>query len=578
MTLRSAEDADRAVALLFHERDGLFDADGAERFRFLIAREENQMVTALEPFYDRGTMVADYLQYTRHNYLALRDLAQLDKTSLDDLRERADRVLRRDRSHIAVITPRGGDGDRATRVTVDAAIKPFHVAASNSHPDPAEARRPLPLDPAAGAPTVKVRDLTLDNGLRVLLVSNLAYPVIDARLVFPVGSASDPAGHPGVAELTARLLDHDFSRPYDKGDDFSKIEWGLQRGTLLDASVDEQTTTFRARGVAQYADWHLWRLHWLLDQGKEDEEALDRFKVELRQLGDDLGDDRQGAIDTFLYGPKHPYAQSADAGALLRVEAGELESFRATHYRAAGATLIVTGSFDGAAIEREIRTLFGAWSGERGAAPPAMPRPQPGAGPDFGVVPDDSVVPPRVTIAFAPRSDARKDAAARLVLKALIDERVAAVRVQLGASYGLYASYSGGVAGSGLTIDGYLAPRRAGQALQTLLEVVAGLRGGADALAEDFVLARRRVLGEVLADTVDSAAVADDLERAVRRGESLHAADALPAQVAALTVDDLVALIGLDLDRHRMLVLLEGPAGLCDAAFRVADTVPHSVE
>ena len=59
-----------------------------------------------------------------------------------------------------------------------------------------ETERPLtlPIEPRAN----RVTELQLANGLRVLMISDFAQPVVEARLVFPVG---DAAGAPASAAL-----------------------------------------------------------------------------------------------------------------------------------------------------------------------------------------------------------------------------------------------------------------------------------------------------------------------------------------------------------------------------------------
>ena len=65
--------------------------------------------------------------------------------------------------------------------------------------------------PAAGAPKTflfpKAATKTLPNGLRVFVVSDSEQPAVAVRLVIQTaGSVKDPAGMPGVAEMTANML------------------------------------------------------------------------------------------------------------------------------------------------------------------------------------------------------------------------------------------------------------------------------------------------------------------------------------------------------------------------------------
>jgi len=107
--------------------------------------------------------------------------------------------------------------------------------------------------------------VTLPSGLRVVMVGSFAQPIFDARLVFPVGRTGVHPADDGIAEAAAELLRHDYRSVYSR-DDRATLRWVLQLGAEVSAEVTTHTT-FRVRGSAEYADWHLWRLAWLVRNG-----------------------------------------------------------------------------------------------------------------------------------------------------------------------------------------------------------------------------------------------------------------------------------------------------------------------
>jgi zinc protease len=577
--LRLAKQATPAQAIerLFSEQQALFadDAKAKERFGFLMNRLRNLALAELEPFVDRATQIADHLQY--NGALPLAGLQRLDDLTLTTLRNRAQHVFDAKRRHVAVVTK--GEGPEGADVgdVTDPDVKPFHVATWRSTVDPAEAKRALTYE--GERVSTGLRELTLDNGLRVILASSLTYPMLDARLIFPVGSSSDPAGRQGLAMMAADQLDHghDWKAPRQQVD---AVVWALDLGTLLETDVGDHTTMFRARGNAVFADWHLWRLHWLTERGVYDGDSLAAYRRGLAKYdADDFIDGRRAVLDRFLYGTKHPYAAPADLEAHKQISVADMEAFRDAHYRAKGATLVVTGQFDAATIEAEIRHLWGAWPAAAPVAAVAIPKAKPAIGPRHVVYVDDEDVPLHVTIGFAAKSDAVQDHASRAILRQMLDGRAAAVRERLGASYGVYASYVGGAGGGGLIVDGRLTKELAGEALTQLLADIAALRDGGEAVDTDFVLARRRVLGRVLADTVDSDSVADDLELSASRDLPLDYTDRLPALVAATTIDDITALLARDLAAQHLIVIVSGPRAAAEAAFTAAGIAdPEIVE
>ena len=56
-------------------------------------------------------------------------------------------------------------------------------------------------------PFATVRRYTLDNGLNVALAPPGTMPIVDVRLVFPTGTADDPAGKVGLSQFAANALD-----------------------------------------------------------------------------------------------------------------------------------------------------------------------------------------------------------------------------------------------------------------------------------------------------------------------------------------------------------------------------------
>jgi zinc protease len=142
----------------------------------------------------------------------------------------------------------------------------------------ADADKPLPMPPQQRPP--EIRYLTLDNGLRVLLAPSLECPVVDIRLVFPVGSLHEPRDRPGLAHLAMMLLTPNRPRVQSTRDYVAVHEMlAIQRmGGDFDHHGAERTTTFRTTGLAIYLDGLLWNLYWLIESGIYLDESLERVQ------------------------------------------------------------------------------------------------------------------------------------------------------------------------------------------------------------------------------------------------------------------------------------------------------------
>jgi hypothetical protein len=105
--------------------------------------------------------------------------------------------------------------------------------------------------------------------------STRAQPVVEARLVFPAGDFNSGPSQAGVAGAAAALLEHGAGGITLK--DFVIQEWVLRLGARLSAEVDEHTT-FTVRGSSTFSDWHVWRLHWLLEHGRYSNGDVERAR------------------------------------------------------------------------------------------------------------------------------------------------------------------------------------------------------------------------------------------------------------------------------------------------------------
>jgi zinc protease len=427
-----------------------------------------------------------------------------------------------------------------------------------------------------------VEPLELRNGMRVLLAPDPTSPLVDARLVFPYGSAAEPADRPGLAELTARLLTNDFDRLY-RPSESERLTFATQLGTQLDTNVGERATVFTARGVATYADWHLWRLSWLLDAGIFPDDQVAELHRRAREADDDGDDDAEArsaeALRIRLFGAGHPYAKpQAGTADILKISVPELEAFRERHYRANGATLIVSGGFDVKAMRETISELFGRWDEELPPAPATVPPSRPAKGPSWAAVVDEDANQVGVTIAFSTASDPVHDVAARQVLRAMLEDRVRVVREGLGASYNVSVDYLGGIGGGALLVTGDLELDRSGKALVTLVNELAAVRTRAGALAEDFVRARRRALSQALADSAGAAVLADELETVSVMSLPLSFFDTQVEAIAATTPERVATVAAADLSEERMVVVIRGPRSAVNATLAAAGQKAELIE
>ncbi|GAB4567316.1 MAG: hypothetical protein Tsb0020_19740 [Haliangiales bacterium] len=568
----------RGVVDLFFQDVSEFYDEKLETEDFVVLREGGRtaLVRAAEPFMRHAAMFADYAQYADHDRFILGDLEYYQRAQLAGLITQAKRLLRRDASHTTYLYPASDGEVSETRATLALAPKDYEIRDWRKQVDP-ELAETSPAVPERMSFS-RMRSFMLDNGLEVVLVPSLKYPLVDIRVMFRAGSLHAPADKPRLAQLAMNLLQANQAQVNSRRDVamIEQIKVIFQMGGRMSRYMDEQTTTFRITGMSAYAGGLLWWLHWVLENGVYKPDSLAdlrkaRAKARAREDDSDAREYKRRVriLLAMLYGAHHPYARLNWASDnIANISEDDLKRFRERHYRMQGATMIVTGRFDVDVMESEIRRLF-SW-GEPGAAPP-LPKVPPAAARSgaqhLALYADDSSQA-GVLVAFDTQPGVAVHDAARIVLREMVEEKLSALREQLGATYGVSVSQSLRVGPGLLLISVLLANERAGESFAALRAALDEVRGGADRAT--FVRARRRALRQIVADSFHSQSVADELETIATYKLPDDYYSQLAQRIADLRPADIERLAARELAPAHQLMLLYGQPAVVDALYQEA--------
>jgi len=175
-------------------------------------------------------------------------------------------------------------------------------------------------------------------------------PLVSFRLLFNVGSASDPKGKEGLAALTASLLAGGGSRDMTYEQIVSAM---YPMATSFSSQVDKEMTVFYGTTHVdnlpkfyQIISGMLLNPGWRADDfTRLREDAITYLKVGLRQSNDEeLGKE---ALYNFIYGAAHPYGHN-NAGtiaALEKMTIDDLKQFYRDHYTQANFVLGLAGGY-----------------------------------------------------------------------------------------------------------------------------------------------------------------------------------------------------------------------------------------
>lgn len=244
-----------------------------------------------------------------------------------------------------------------------------------------EAMRFPPLRWALPSVGVEVGRLVMDNGMVVYLLPDPSLPRIRASLMIRGGTDHEPLAQDGIAEIAADLLRSGGTGPHPPKD----LDRLLEVGAIsLETRVTRETTEIhldalsgeRARGLQLLAE--------LARQPRWDEEKLailkERVHESLRRQ-----DDRPASIVArefphLLFGD-HPYGRRLRWEAVERLDPEQLAAWHGAHFGPDRAFLALSGDFDPAEVEAELRRLFSDWRALGGGGPetPTLPD-EPGGG------------------------------------------------------------------------------------------------------------------------------------------------------------------------------------------------------
>lgn len=209
-----------------------------------------------------------------------------------------------------------------------------------------------------------LRRLTLDNGMRVVVNTDMTLPAVAVNLSYEVGSADEVAGRHGFAHLFEHLMFSGTTSGIAAGEHLATLE---SVGGSANASTSFDRTTYVETVPAGALDLALWleaeRLAHLAVTAENLATQRDVVKEEKRQRYDNTpyGD----LLDVLLaqqFPPGHPYAHSP-IGSVPDLEAADLDDVVAFHrrwYRPSNATLVVCGCVEADEALRLVERHLGA--------------------------------------------------------------------------------------------------------------------------------------------------------------------------------------------------------------------------
>ena len=242
------------------------------------------------------------------------------------------------------------------------------AALSAQAPDRSRIPSPGPA-PALKLPVIQKRQLT--NGLPVWIVELHDVPVVQVNLVVTSGSADDPVGKYGVANMTASMLENGAGTrtALEISDAIDFLGASLDIGSGSDSSAIRLHVP-----VARLAE----ALPIMSDVALRPtfpQDELERLREDqlttIIQARNDPGTITGLAFARVLYGTAHRFGTAimGTAATISAFTPADLRAFYTAKYRPDNATLLVVGDVTPTRVLPLLEQHFGKWRAPAGATP-----------------------------------------------------------------------------------------------------------------------------------------------------------------------------------------------------------------
>jgi zinc protease len=333
---------------------------------------ESRIIAGLETLGGFGG-VADRLNSYNHylgtpDFLAA-DIARYENASKESIQAFVQGQLNGNQS--AVVYGMPGKQDLGPEVATPKAPEK-DPSKNNGEPvnEDAEWRKDAPKPGVASALHLPVPEkFKLANGLTVLYNERPGLPLVAANLVLHAGSGVNPVDRPGLASMTARMLQQGTTTRSA----LQIADRAADLGATLNSGAGTDTTAISTRSLSRNFPEALELLADVALHPTFPQSEIERVRSErltsIVQEKDEPFSLAFRVLTASLYGPRHSYGYP-DSGTTESVKAisrDDLQHFWQQNYFPDDAALVVMGNIKLAALKPLLEKQFGAWKAGRPA-------------------------------------------------------------------------------------------------------------------------------------------------------------------------------------------------------------------
>jgi len=411
--------------------------------------------------------------------------------------------------------------------------------------------------PLALGSTVKPKEFTLPNGLRLLVQEVHSNPTVFISGFIREFEQADPDGKDGLGSITSSLLGagsarYDFDAQRKLADDlgaqisygqsFSAHGFAKDTGALLDTLADS----------VQHPLFPAYRLTLTKTYAA----------TSLSRRGLDPNYRSSRAFAEALYPPGDPALRETTPESIGAITLDDVRAYHTTWYRPDLTTLVIVGDVDTAGVLAMVRSAFGDWS-VSGPKPdptlPPLPLPSPVAKIVEAATNDDAV-----ELGSTALTVGNPDRVAFQLMNAILggggfDSRLMnEVRVNRGLVYSISSNLHAGVERGTWTLQFRSAPAKTKEALAVVTHEIERIQTEPVTQAE-LDRQRIRLTASTAIGEESTQAIVGDINGLARNGLPLDSYATLAKRYAAVTPADIERVAKTYLHPENLVEVLTGP-------------------
>ena len=223
-------------------------------------------------------------------------------------------------------------------------------------------------------PPLKIPDpteITLSNGMKVLLLEDHELPLISGAALIRTGNLFDPSNKRGLAGLTGEVLRSGGTKTRT-GD---QLDQDLENvAASVESQIGETNGTLSFSCLKDNTDQVLALFRDLLTSPEFRQDKVDLAKTQLRsgisRRNDDPGGIAEREFSDIVYGRNTPYGWQIEYSDVDNIQRQDMIDFYRRYYFPANIMMEVYGDFSTPDLKAKLEQLFGAWKYTQPAVPP----------------------------------------------------------------------------------------------------------------------------------------------------------------------------------------------------------------